>query len=314
MPDGAIKTHKRPTPYLGGFALYVGFLTSLAVTFSFENQYFLLLVGSTLLFFIGLIDDLTVLRPLQKFLGQMVAVFCFLKSGLYLKTHFFNSAGSVIVSAFWCLTIINAFNLVDVMDGLSTTLASLITVSLCIIALYHGHISLALLLATFLGSLLAFLCFNRPSASVYLGDAGSLFLGGFLAPIPFLFNWGTYNWYGYISPIVIFAVPLLEVVSLVIIRTYRGISFYKPSPDHFCLYLRHHGWSVKQILGYMAMLAGAQLAITFLFLLNYLSLGSLLVVLAGCLAFWIAILAYGGVKIKIIQGWILLHMRPKRQS
>ena len=300
IPDGEIKTHKTPTPYLGGLALYVGLLTSLAVAFSFENQFFLLLVGSTLLLFVGLVDDLIVLEPAQKFAAQMVAVFCFLKSGLYLKTHFFSNIWSVIISALWCLTIINAFNLVDVMDGLATTLAALITSSLAIIALYYGHNSLALLLITFLGALFAFLCFNRPPATVYLGDAGSLFLGGFLAPIPFLFNWGTYNWYGYISPIILFAIPLLEVTSLVLIRIYKGIPFYKPSPDHFCLYLKRRGWSAKHILGYMILLALGQLGVTFLFLVNSISLLGLAIAAFIFIVIWIIALC-GRVDIKVFQ-------------
>ena len=294
IPDGQVKTHKSPTPYLGGLAVYIGFLTTLALLFSFEDHYFLLLVGSTLLLFIGLIDDLMVLKPYQKFAAQAVAVFCCLKSGLYLKTHFFNNIWSIGISALWCLTIINAFNLVDVMDGLATTLAALITSSLALIALYYGQYSLALLLLVFLGAISAFLCFNLPSASVYLGDAGSLFLGGFLAPIPFLFNWGTYNWNGYFSPIVIFAVPLLEVTSLVIIRLSKGIPFYKPSPDHFCIYLRRRGWSARHILIYMAVLAAGQLCATFLFLNNVIGLVGLCIAAGVFLAIWSSTLSFGG--------------------
>jgi len=300
VPDNVIKMHKKPVPYLGGLALYIGFLTSLAVVFSFENYFFLLLVGSTQLLFVGLIDDLMVLSPVQKFAAQVVAVFCFLKSGLYLKTHFFSSIWSVIISALWCLTIINAFNLVDVMDGLAVTLAALITSSLGLIAFYCGHASLVLLLTTFLGALLAFLCFNRSPASIYLGDAGSLFLGGFLAPIPFLFNWGTYNWYGYISPIILFAIPLLEVTSLVLIRIYRGVPFYKPSPDHFCLYLQGHGWRTNHILGYMVLLALGQLGITFLFLVNAIGLLGLFITAFVFLIVW-GIILRGGVGLKIFQ-------------
>jgi len=295
-PDGIIKKHKRPTPYLGGLAIYVGLLTSLAVIFSFENHFFLILVGSTLLLFVGLIDDLIALTPQQKFIAQIVSVFCFLKSGLYLKTHFFSNIWSIFISALWCLTIINAFNLVDVMDGLSATLAALITSSFFAIALYYGHLSLALLLIVFLGTLLAFLCFNRPPASIYLGDAGSLFLGGFLAPIPFLFNWGTYNWYGYISPIVLFGIPLLEVMSLVLIRTYKGVPFYNPSPDHFCLYLKEHGWQPKHILGYMVLLSAIQLIVTFLFLAGTINLFGLIMASIAFISLWAAVLVCGWLK------------------
>lgn len=289
-PDGLIKKHKKATPYLGGLAIYVSLLITSSFLFPFENHYFLLFVGATLLLFAGLIDDLMVLSPGQKFLAQMVAVFGFLRSGLYLKTHFFNNMWSIIFSAGWCLTIINAFNLIDVMDGLATTVAALITGALLLLALYIGHHTLVLLLTIFLGALCAFLCFNRPPASIYLGDAGSLFLGGFLAPIPFLFNWGTYNWYGYISPIIIFAVPLLEVAGLVLIRTYKKIPFYVASPDHFCLYLQKKGWSIKDILCYVKVLMFIQFLITFLFLRNSITFCNLIIISLLLLLFWIIIL------------------------
>jgi UDP-GlcNAc:undecaprenyl-phosphate GlcNAc-1-phosphate transferase len=78
-----------------------------------------LLLGCTLLLFVGLIDDLKVLKPSQKFFGQFIAVFCFVKGGFSLRTTFFTSSLLTIpLTGLWMLTIINGFNLVDVMDGL----------------------------------------------------------------------------------------------------------------------------------------------------------------------------------------------------
>src|SRR5439155_1147577 len=90
-PDGKIKKHKEPTPYMGGLAVYIGFLAAICLTFPFENNMMLFFVGSTLLLCVGLIDDLLVLKPYQKFFGQILAMLCFLKAGLFLKEHFFYS-------------------------------------------------------------------------------------------------------------------------------------------------------------------------------------------------------------------------------
>ena len=290
QPDGIVKIHKKPTPYLGGLAVYIGFLTTIALIFPLNGPFFLILVGSTLLLFIGLIDDLIVLKPGQKFLAQMLVVFCFIKSGLYVKTHFFTSFLNIFISTLWCLTVINAFNLVDVMDGLAAIIAAGITMSMMIIALYYGHIQLALWLLIFLGAIIAFLRFNYPPATIYLGDSGSLFLGGFLAPIPFLFNWGTYNQYGYLTPVIIYAVPLIEVVTLVVVRSYKKIPFYKPSPDHFCLYLKKNGWALRTILGYIVILSAIQLGIAFLFLNNYISLAMFFGIAGASVSLWYAVL------------------------
>ena len=117
-PDGNLKKHKEPTPYLGGVAVFLPFITTLGLCYPFENMLLWLLLGTTLLLFVGLIDDLHVLKPKQKFFGQILAVLCFLKGGFSLKTPFLSSISNVFWSGFWMLSIINAFNLVDVIDGL----------------------------------------------------------------------------------------------------------------------------------------------------------------------------------------------------
>lgn len=248
IPDGNIKVHRNPTPYLGGAAIYLGFLCTLALTFPFDNQFFHFLVGSTLLFYVGLIDDLIALSPLQKLIGQIIAVLCFLKAGFYLKAHIFYNFWNLFISAFWMLLVINAFNLIDIMDGLAITVAIFSCFNFLLLALLMEHYVVAFLLASMLGAFIAFFCFNKPSAVIYLGDAGSLLIGGLFSSIPFLFSWGCIGNYGYIIPLIILAIPLLEVCGLICIRTYKNIPFYKASKDHFALYLKRSGFSEKQIL------------------------------------------------------------------
>jgi len=293
LPDGAIKNHKKPTPYLGGVAVYFGFITALAVTFPFENKMFLFLVGSTLLLFIGLIDDLIAMSPHQKFFGQMITTFCFLKAGFYLKQHFFASNfWNVPISFFWILIVINAFNLVDVMDGLAVTLAGCATITFIVIAIILGNYSLSILLSAFLGALIGFFLYNKPEAKIYLGDAGALFVGGFLATVPFLFDWGTYNFYGYLTPIIVLAIPLLEVGTLIIVRFYKGIPFYRGSPDHFSIYLQKKGWSKYKILTYTLAMSIILSIVAILFFLKKVYLTALLGSAIAFLSIWFIILFF----------------------
>ena len=286
IPDGRIKQHKQATPYMGGLAVYCGFLFGLAFTMPIENSIFLLLIGTMLLLFVGLIDDLFVLKPYQKFTAQAIIALCFLKAGFYLKEHFFHNIWNMPLSFLWILTVINAFNLVDVMDGLATTVAIGATTTLLVIAFYLQHFTVVILLFAFLGPLYAFLWYNKPPARIYLGDAGSLFIGGFLATVPFLFDWGTYNFYGYLTPIIILAIPLLECGSLILIRWYKGIPVYHGSPDHFCLYLQSNGWSKSQILGYILFLSLYLGLASVLFTLGMLSLGTISALGAFFLIIW----------------------------
>ncbi|MGE0207029.1 MAG: glycosyltransferase family 4 protein [Candidatus Babeliales bacterium] len=288
MPDGRIKVHKEPVPYLGGVAVFMGFIASLAIVFPYDNKIGLFLIGTTLLLFVGIVDDLVRIKPYQKFFWQIIAAFGFLKSGLYLKeTFFLNNIWTLPLSLLWILTIINAFNLVDVMDGLATTIALCVATMLLAMALITKQYNVALLLLCFLGSLSAFLYYNKPSAKIYLGDAGSLFIGGFLAAIPFLIQWEVYNPYGFITPLIIFLIPLLEVVTLVIVRTYKGIPFYYGSPDHFSIYLQQGGWSKKKILFFVLYLSLFLLLIAVLFMMNRITFLTLSFLLFIILSLWL---------------------------
>ncbi len=292
IPDGKIKKHEKSIPYLGGVAVYLGFIITLALLYPFENQIFLFLIGITLLLFLGLVDDIICMQPYQKFFGQMIVAFCFFKSGIYLKESFFlNNYWGMPLSMFWTVLIINSFNLVDVMDGLATTIALCVTGSFLILALSFREYQLSLLLGSFLGPLLAFFYYNKPPATIYLGDAGSLFIGGFLAAIPFLFSWGHYNYYGFFVPIIILTIPLLEVGTLVLLRSYKRIPFYKASPDHFCIYLRESNWSKNQILLYIFVLSLFLLGLALLVAFNRIEIFHLILLILVFLFNWFFILS-----------------------
>jgi UDP-GlcNAc:undecaprenyl-phosphate GlcNAc-1-phosphate transferase len=280
-PNGTIKKHARPTPYLGGAAIYLGFLMTLGLVFPFDNQFFQFLVGISLLFYIGLIDDLISLRPGQKFMGQFIAVLCFLKAGFYLKAHIFLNIWNIPISILWMLSLVNACNLIDIMDGLAATVALWSSFGFLVIALCMQQYIAALLLASFIGVLGGFLRFNLPPAQIYLGDAGSLFIGGFLSIIPFLFNWGTVGWYGFLVPIIILAIPILELVSLILIRSYKKIPFYCASPDHFAIYLKNNGHTVHQVLWFVTV-ASIMLFLSSIFFINGL-IGEFTLFILGCI-------------------------------
>lgn len=249
IPDGNIKNHKKATPYLGGIAVYLGLFGTIFFFLPCDNYLLFLLFGLTLLLFLGLIDDLWMITPSQKFMGQMLAAASFLGAGFSLKEAFLSSIGNLTLSFFWILIVVNAFNLVDVMDGLATSLAFSATFSFLIFAYLFNLPQVAILLSAFMGALAGFFYYNKQPAKIYLGDAGALFIGGFLAVVPFYFNWGHYGGeYGFLVPVVVLAVPLVEVAALIAIRTYKRIPFYHGSPDHYCLYLQAKGWSVSEIL------------------------------------------------------------------
>lgn len=293
-PDGKIKNHEKPTPYLGGLAIYISLVATLAIIYPFENKILWLLLGSTFLLFLGLIDDMKILTPYQKLFGQFIAVLCFLKGGFSLKSNFFSYYFNIFASGFWMLFIINAYNLVDVMDGLATSLALIASISFFIIAIILKQYFISLLLISIIGPLIVFLVFNKPRAQIYLGDAGSLFLGGFLAAIPLLFPWSKISFEAYYVAIIILGVPILEVSGLIIIRTYYKIPFFRGSPHHFSIYLRKKNWSVYKVLLFSSIMSLILSIISFLFLFKYINLISLSILLLFLLVVWVYSIFFKG--------------------
>jgi len=304
VPDGKIKQHKVPVPYLGGLGVYVTFIIVLALAYPFGGRLVWFLVGTTLLLFVGLTDDFNVLTPFQKLAGQIVAVACFLKGGIALKSRFFDDYFNLAASAFWMLSIINAFNLVDVMDGLATSLAIVSATAFFLMAVFLGKYMISLLIVILLGALFAFLFYNKPPAKIYLGDAGALFVGGFLAAMPLLFQWtkilnthrslpsfaqGSVIFETAISalpPVLVVGLPLLEVGTLILIRKYKGIPFYSGSPHHFALYLRRKGWSVVQVLFFSVAAASFLSALGLLFMFGKIPFAGVVVGLSCFLPVW----------------------------
>ncbi len=273
IPDGVVKRHESPIPNLGGLAVYIGFVVAtLSLLHADKGLVSQLLIGATLFLVIGLIDDRICLTPGQKFFCQSIAALFFLNMGFYVIDQSIPNLIACLLSFLWIVTIANAFNLIDIMDGLATTTALGIAFTLGIIALYIKVAVLVLLLGALMGSLLAFLWYNKPPACIYLGDAGALFIGGFLAVCTFLYPWSYCTMGGYLIPLLIFFVPLFELTALIVIRTYKKVPFYLPSPDHFSMYLLCNGWSKKSILWYIGLVSLVITGLSVLFFKQQISL------------------------------------------
>ena len=271
-PTSSLKKQKQPIPQVGGLVIYLGMLVSLLFFYPFWHKSAFFLIGTTLLLFIGIIDDRISLKPAEKIVGQIVAALCFVTGGLCLKEAFLSAQGSflyffwVFISFFWILSIINGFNLVDVMDGLAATIAITAAVGFLVVSIVTKTHSVTLFLSAFIGAMLGFFWYNRPPARMYLGDAGSLFIGGILGVVPFMIPWGGFSWHGYLAPVVILFIPLIEMGTLIFIRSLCGIPFYKGSPHHFAHFLQNKGWSITAILWFTVSCS----FILFLFSLLYL--------------------------------------------
>jgi UDP-N-acetylmuramyl pentapeptide phosphotransferase/UDP-N-acetylglucosamine-1-phosphate transferase len=188
MPD-ARKVHQAPITPLGGLGIFAGFIFGCLLTLHFNQiqyadlQYFI--AASFVIFFLGLKDDILVISPVKKFIGQVLAAFIIIYYGNiqirsmhgFLGVYQLPEMFSLLLTYFAVIVVINSFNLIDGVDGLAGSLGLLSTAIFGIYFLYIGMLPYAVLAFALAGSLLAFLIFNFQPAKIFMGDTGSLLVG-----------------------------------------------------------------------------------------------------------------------------------------
>jgi UDP-GlcNAc:undecaprenyl-phosphate GlcNAc-1-phosphate transferase len=250
-PDGKLKKHKKPMPYLGGIAIYLAFLLALAFSFTpeFNKEVLGLLLAGTIVLLLGFIDDLGFLKTWVKFAGQLIAVLVLVKSGIYIELVFLPIYVSIPLTFVWLVGMMNAFNIIDVMDGLAAGVALFASAAFFVVALLNGRIMIAVLTITLAGSLLGFLRYNVTPARIYMGDTGSMFLGLMIGALAMIGSYTGKNTLGFVAPVVILGIPIFDTLQVIVARLRKGIPFYRGSPDHYALLLRAAGFSVKGVVG-----------------------------------------------------------------
>ncbi len=225
---GPRKIHTDPVPYGGGIAVAAAVL-ALALPFSLP-----LTLGSLAMLTLGLVDDRFKLTPKIKLLVQVLVAAGMVWSGLRLEL--FDAAPGVgaLVTVLWIVGVTNAFNLLDHMDGLTSGVAALAGGAFLAIAIQTGQAPVALLLGPLVGACLAFLVFNFAPAEIFLGDAGSLFIGFWLAclTVRFTFYDSHYPLYTYLVPLAVLAVPLYDTGGVLLIRLIQRRPLFQGDTSH----------------------------------------------------------------------------------
>ncbi|HKN46652.1 MAG TPA: MraY family glycosyltransferase, partial [Candidatus Polarisedimenticolia bacterium] len=246
-PDGRLKTQREPVPYLGGIAIYLSFLLALTATLRFQSTEVLgLLLAGAIALILGLIDDFGVLPPGAKLVGQVVAVLTLINASIYIKLSFLPPPLAIVLSFLWLLAITNAFNIIDVMDGLAAGVAAASAAILFLIAEVNGRHTYALLLAALCGALLGFLRSNFEPARIYMGDTGSMFVGLMLGALAMNNSYTRANLVASVAPVVILGVPVFDMLFVMYVRYRRGMPVMLGSPDHFALRLRRWRLTTRQ--------------------------------------------------------------------
>jgi UDP-GlcNAc:undecaprenyl-phosphate GlcNAc-1-phosphate transferase len=189
---------------------------------------------------LGLIDDILELRPASKFGLQVVAAGTAVALGNRCEVVGIGLV-DMFLSAVWILTVVNAFNITDVCDGLLGGLAVV-----CFIFLAGASPNHSFMPVVFAGACLGFLLLNRPPASIFLGDAGSHLLGFLAAGLSLKLLRPNGLWPQMGQLVLLIGVPLFEVLFTASVRIHKRIPWWKGSSDHFSLRLQAAGFSAFQ--------------------------------------------------------------------
>ena len=290
-PDGKLKRQTEPVPYLGGTAVYLAFVVTLGVTYSFNREVLALLLAGTMVVLLGLVDDIGAISPRAKFLGQGLAALVLVKAGIAIDIVWLPTSLDLLLSVVWLIGIMNAVNLIDIMDGLAAGVSLTAALVLLAVALVNGNYEIAILTATLAGALAGFLRYNFQPARIYLGDTGSLFIGLNLGALAMIGRYSEHNNIGILVPLVILGVPIFDTLFVMYIRYRRGVSMFLGSPDHVALRLRRWRLSVRQtVMASYAMavlLGGAGVAVMLLDARGALNVLGALVALGIGFAWWL---------------------------
>lgn len=247
-PDGRLKNHTEPVPYFGGLAIYLAVLIPLCLFYTFDSRLLAILLSGTLVLLLGLIDDFGVLTPAAKFIGQVIAAIVLIKGDVIIRVGSFPPYLNLLFTLVWFIGMANAMNIIDIMDGLSAGVAFISSIFLFVVSLINKETMIAVFTITLAGSLAGFLRYNYYPAKIYMGDAGSMFLGLTLGALAIIGDYSAINQLAFFNPLLIFGVAIFDTIYVMILRALKGRSVFLGSKDHFAVRLKTIGWSVPRVV------------------------------------------------------------------
>ena len=261
------RMHTKPIPRIGGLAIFFGFLVSVMIFADIDTQLRGILFGVVIIVVLGLIDDISPLPALLKFVVQIGAALIPVLSGVRIEVltnpNFFSSSAylelgnwAVPVTVFWIVAITNSVNFIDGLDGLAVGVSSIAAFSMLIIAMMLFSPNIAVVTAALAGACVGFMPYNLNPAKIFMGDVGATSIGFILACLSVQ---GLFKFYALISfavPFMILALPLFDEVFAIVRRLLKGQSPMSPDRGHVHHRLIDMGFNQKQAVAIMYTMSG----------------------------------------------------------
>lgn len=243
IPKDERRIHKKPIPLLGGLSIFLSVMVSLVIFSEIETTKIVgIIVGSSIIVFMGFIDDIKPVPAKVKFLVQIICAFILVFSNIRItglssilkvsETIVLDDFIGVVLTVFWIVGITNTLNLIDGVDGLSAGIASISSITIAYIAFINNRYDMAIVTLMVAGGCLGFLPFNFNPAQIFMGDTGSLFLGYILAAISIEGTLKSATAITFFAPVLALGIPILDTSMAIVRRVLRKQSPFAPDKEH----------------------------------------------------------------------------------
>ncbi|MFC1658851.1 MraY family glycosyltransferase [Candidatus Omnitrophota bacterium] len=247
-------------PLIGGLGMGLSFALVCLFIFLFygdlSRESFGIIFASLIMLIFGMIDDRREFSITAKFLIQIIATSLLVLFGIRTQIIYIGAPLNLIITFIWVLAITNAFNHLDVVDGVAAGCAIITACAFFAVALVNTDIKIAILSLSLIAAAFSFFIHNFPPAKIYMGNSGSHFLGFVLAAIALSISYAPIERkIALLSPVLILGFPIFDTAFLILMRLIKSKSIFKKSNDHLALRLLSLGHSKKKALFFMLALS-----------------------------------------------------------
>lgn len=265
IPKDERRMHKKPMPRFGGIAIYLGIMVALAIFALKDKGITSVMTGCTLIYMLGLIDDLKDLKPLVKLCGQIVCATVVYIMGVrieFITNYFgpgnmaFGDVACFIITVLWLIAITNAVNLIDGLDGLAAGIAAISALCIGYVAYIHGQYVPTLAMMAIAGAALGFLPYNFNPAKIFMGDSGSELLGFSIAAVSILGTVKSATIVVVIIPALVLGLPIFDTVMAIFRRLAKHQSIGTADKDHLHHRIMKAGFGQKRAVMILYCISG----------------------------------------------------------
>ena len=247
------KVHTQVMPRLGGLAIYLATMLAIVCSMPITRDLLGILLGGTWIVIVGVLDDKYSLPARVKLAGQVIAAVILVAFDVKIEWlnnpfggYFYLEYLSIPFTVFWVISFINVVNLIDGLDGLAAGVSGIASITVILVAVHQGYFPVATLTAALAGGIIGFIHYNFNSATIFMGDTGSMFIGYMLAAISIFGAVKSAASIALLVPAIALGLPIMDTAFAILRRYSNGRPIFQPDKGHLHHRLLAMGLSQRQ--------------------------------------------------------------------